>query len=178
MTETDEQTETKEKPKTKAEEMHESKCTEKKKIPVVATQQGYYRHRRIEEGERFFLRNECEFSKNWMKLLDAQSIAEDVKRNLAGEEPEDFDDDDDLDLIDDPEEDDPETEKSDPEMADKIRDALTSLDPDDDELWTIEGAPKMVSVEELVGTSEIKRADVDLAYPGFNRDVARELLNS
>lgn len=51
--------------------------------------------------------------------------------------------------------------------------ALKQLDPNDDEHWTADGKPKMTAVEALMGRSDITRAQVNEALPGFNREAAR-----
>jgi len=50
-----------------------------------------------------------------------------------------------------------------------IRQALTALDPTNDEHWTNDGSPRMDAVERLVGTKSITRRDVVDAAPMFNR---------
>ncbi len=44
----------------------------KKQIQVISTQPGYYDHRRIEAGTKFNLKNDQEFSMNWMKDLSGR----------------------------------------------------------------------------------------------------------
>lgn len=51
--------------------------------------------------------------------------------------------------------------------------ALSKLDPADDEHWTADGKPKMTALEAIMGRSDITRAQVDAAVPGFNREKAR-----
>ncbi len=51
--------------------------------------------------------------------------------------------------------------------------ALRQLDPANDEHWTADGKPKMAAVEAVLGRSDVTRADVDAALPGFNREKAR-----
>lgn len=51
--------------------------------------------------------------------------------------------------------------------------ALSKLDPADDEHWTADGKPKMTALEAIMGRSDITRAQVDAAMPGFNREKAR-----
>lgn len=54
-----------------------------------------------------------------------------------------------------------------------IAEALNKLDPEDDEAWTADGKPKMSAVEAALGRTDVTRAQVDAAVPGFNREVAR-----
>lgn len=55
-----------------------------------------------------------------------------------------------------------------------INQALSRLDPEDDEAWTADGKPKMSAIEAVMGRSDVTRAQVDAAAPGFDRDAARE----
>ena len=50
-----------------------------------------------------------------------------------------------------------------------IVEALTKLDPADDANWTAEGKPKMAALEVLLGRTDITRAQVEAAAPGFTR---------
>lgn len=51
--------------------------------------------------------------------------------------------------------------------------ALTQLNPTDDEHWTADGKPKMSAIEAIMGRSDVTRAQVEAAAPGFNREAAR-----
>jgi hypothetical protein len=42
-------------------------------ITVKAVIKGYYAHRRIKEGQHFVIKNEKEFSKEWMQKVDAKA---------------------------------------------------------------------------------------------------------
>jgi hypothetical protein len=53
-----------------------------------------------------------------------------------------------------------------------IVEALSKLDPADDTAWTAEGKPKMAALEVLLGRTDITRAQVDAAAPGFTRPTA------
>jgi len=63
-----------------------------------------------------------------------------------------------------------------PTVAQRINEALSKLDPEDDKHWTAAGLPEMAIVEELAGfeSSDIKRKDVTEARPGFTRKAAKE----
>jgi hypothetical protein len=52
-----------------------------------------------------------------------------------------------------------------------IVEALTKLDPADDANWTADGKPKMAALEVLLGRTDITRAQVEAAAPGFSRPV-------
>lgn len=54
-----------------------------------------------------------------------------------------------------------------------INQALSRLDPEDDEAWTADGKPKMSAIEAVMGRSDVTRSQVDAAAPGFDRDAAR-----
>lgn len=60
------------------------------------------------------------------------------------------------------------------EMSEKIAGAVRGLDPENDEHWTEAGLPAMAAVEDVVGSKDIKRADVEAAEPGWDRDKALE----
>lgn len=60
----------------------------------------------------------------------------------------------------------------------KLRKALESLDPDVPGQWTKEGLPLMAALENLMGSGAVTRADVELAWPNFDRSVAREFKNT
>jgi hypothetical protein len=52
-----------------------------------------------------------------------------------------------------------------------IVEALSKLDPADDNAWTADGKPKMAALEVLLGRTDITRAQVEAAAPGFSRPV-------
>jgi len=52
---------------------------------------------------------------------------------------------------------------------DRIRQALKSLDPANDEHWTVNGRPRMDAVEAAYGSSGISRGDIERVAPGFSR---------
>lgn len=58
--------------------------------------------------------------------------------------------------------------------GDKLRDAILSLDPEDDSHWTPTGKPKMDAVAAAYGSEGLVRADVNSAVPNWDRDRARE----
>lgn len=66
----------------------------------------------------------------------------------------------------------PEGDGQAPELNEKLRKAVMTLDPVDDSHWTKDGKPAMTAVEKLYGSSGLTRADVDAAAPGFNREKA------
>lgn len=72
----------------------------------------------------------------------------------------------------DPDEDDednePEAELSDAEKAQAIKDALETLDPDEDAHWTKKGLADVNTVEEILGF-DVTRADIEAAAPDFTR---------
>jgi len=41
-------------------------------MQVRATKMGYYNHKRVREGVEFTIKNEKEFSANWMEKLDEE----------------------------------------------------------------------------------------------------------
>ncbi|MCK5612907.1 hypothetical protein KAR91_64130 [Candidatus Pacearchaeota archaeon] len=53
-----------------------------------------------------------------------------------------------------------------------ILEALSQLDPQNDDHWTANGSPRMDAIEELIGDSSVTRADVTNAAPEFSREVA------
>lgn len=55
--------------------------------------------------------------------------------------------------------------------------ALSKLDPSDDEHWTADGKPKMLALEAFFGRSDITRAQVEQAAPGYTRETARATTN-
>lgn len=54
-----------------------------------------------------------------------------------------------------------------------IVEALSRLDPENDEHWTNDGMPRVEVVQGLAGDASIMRADINNASPGFDREVAR-----
>jgi len=54
-----------------------------------------------------------------------------------------------------------------------ITKALSRLDPENDDQWTAEGKPKMSAIEDALGRSDVTRAQVTAAAPGFDREAAR-----
>lgn len=52
---------------------------------------------------------------------------------------------------------------------DKIRAALAQLDPTDDNHWTEDGLPKTSVVQKIAADTTIKRQDIQLASPNFER---------
>ena len=61
-----------------------------------------------------------------------------------------------------------------PPTPEEIREKLEELDPDDDTHWVENGFPRMTAIEARVKNANITRADVEAAYPGFNREMARQ----
>lgn len=57
-------------------------------------------------------------------------------------------------------------------MKEKILEALSQLDPLNDDHWTSDGAPRMDAVEHIVGDRSITRKDIVNAAPDFNREKA------
>lgn len=53
-----------------------------------------------------------------------------------------------------------------------IVEALSKLAPADDAAWTADGKPKMAALEALLGRTDITRAQVEAAAPGFTRPTA------
>lgn len=60
------------------------------------------------------------------------------------------------------------------ETNDKLVEAVMALDPMNDEHWTMDGKPRMDAVEATYGSADIKRADIDAAAPGYDRNAALE----
>lgn len=52
----------------------------------------------------------------------------------------------------------------------RLAEALTKLDPEDDSHWTQNGLPKFETVCKLYGSTDITRSDIDKAAPGLTRD--------
>lgn len=57
-------------------------------------------------------------------------------------------------------------------MTDKIVAALKSLDVNNDQHWTTDGAPRIDTLKILVGNPGLSREDVNAALPGFSRATA------
>lgn len=57
-------------------------------------------------------------------------------------------------------------------VNEKLARAIASLDPANDTHWTADGRPAMKAVEAAYGASDVTRADVDAAAPGFLRPAA------
>ena len=53
-----------------------------------------------------------------------------------------------------------------------ITDALGKLDPEDNQDWTSRGFPSVTRLHVMTGM-EISRGDIQDAYPGFDREMAR-----
>lgn len=53
-----------------------------------------------------------------------------------------------------------------------IKEALAQLDPENNDHWTADGAPRVDVVADLVGNKELKRADITNAAPDFHRSTA------
>jgi hypothetical protein len=59
----------------------------------------------------------------------------------------------------------------------KIKEALSHLDPANDEHWTADGLPRMDAIVELLGgDTSVTRKDVTDAVPGLTREVAQAQL--
>jgi hypothetical protein len=56
-----------------------------------------------------------------------------------------------------------------PDQAQKIRDALAQLDPQNNEHWTDEGLPRTGVVQRIANDQTIKRGDIQAANPNFAR---------
>ena len=54
----------------------------------------------------------------------------------------------------------------------KVREAVMSLDPNNDDHWTKAGIPALLAVEEAVGRSGTTRQDVESAARGYTRELA------
>ena len=54
--------------------------------------------------------------------------------------------------------------------AEKIREALSALDPADDDLWTRDGLPRTEVLSELVEVSALSRKEITQAAPRFTRE--------
>lgn len=53
-----------------------------------------------------------------------------------------------------------------------IVEALSQLDPANDDHWNADGKPKMAALEAVLGRTDVTRAQVEAAAPGFTRPVA------
>lgn len=58
-----------------------------------------------------------------------------------------------------------------------INEALSQLDPTNDDHWTNDGLPRLDAVSELTG-SQVKRAEVTNANPTFSRTSSKEVIQS
>lgn len=58
-------------------------------------------------------------------------------------------------------------------MSDKIVAALKTLDVENDQHWTSDGAPRIDTLKILVGNPGLSREDVNAALPGFSRSTAK-----
>lgn len=65
-----------------------------------------------------------------------------------------------------------------PVVNQRLVDAVSKLDPENEEHWTRTGKPAMSAIETFYGSSDITRADVDAAAPGLSRDSAKEKAKS
>lgn len=61
-----------------------------------------------------------------------------------------------------------------PELNEKLQRAILALDSENDQHWTKDGKPAMTAVEGIYGSTAITRAQVEAAYPGYNRSVAAQ----
>lgn len=55
---------------------------------------------------------------------------------------------------------------------DKLTAAVKSLDPNDDTHWTAKGLPAIEAVSKAYGKSNLTRADIEAAAPGYTRPKA------
>jgi hypothetical protein len=60
----------------------------------------------------------------------------------------------------------------DPQLT-RIKEAVGSLDPKNDEHWTRAGLPSITAVEEKLGSGDVNREMIARAAPGFNRDLVK-----
>lgn len=60
-------------------------------------------------------------------------------------------------------------------QAKRMRQMLLQIDPNDDELWTADGAPRVEVVANLIQNPDLRRSDITAAAPDFDRDMARKL---
>jgi hypothetical protein len=63
-------------------------------------------------------------------------------------------------------------------MSEAIKEALQKLDPEDDEVWTQIGLPRVEVVARLSGLLQLTRAELTDAAPDFNRETARSARRS
>ena len=54
-----------------------------------------------------------------------------------------------------------------------LGDALETLNPENDNHWTADGAPKLDALETIMG-EKVKRADVTKMFPLFTREVSKD----
>lgn len=59
----------------------------------------------------------------------------------------------------------------------KLVRALAKLDPENNDHWTADGKPSVAAVEQLYGSSDVRRKDIDAAAPGLTRASARAALS-
>jgi len=57
--------------------------------------------------------------------------------------------------------------------ARSLAEAVQALDPENDDHWTNGGQPKVDAVASQLGRTDVTRAQVEAAAPGYNREVAR-----
>jgi hypothetical protein len=55
----------------------------------------------------------------------------------------------------------------------KLFNAVKMLDPTNNDHWTKEGKPAVTAVATFYGATDVTRADIDAAYPGFTRPGAK-----
>lgn len=60
-----------------------------------------------------------------------------------------------------------------PQIDEKLKVAIASLDPDNNDHWTRKGGqPAVAAVAELVGRTDVTRRDIEAAAPGYGRSDA------
>ena len=59
-------------------------------------------------------------------------------------------------------------------MSDKIQAALQKLDPANENHWTADGSARLETVKFNNGGEAISREEIDAAFPGFNKDTAKD----
>lgn len=67
-----------------------------------------------------------------------------------------------------------ENKDPDPVLNEKLMEAIKKLSPENDDHWTQAGWPDMKALEIFYGASDITRAQVTAAAPGYNRKKATE----
>ena len=67
----------------------------------------------------------------------------------------------------------PDKASGDKVALDKIKAALTSLDPKNDEHWTQDGKPAVAVVAQLAGVPNLKRADLEKNFTEVERNVEK-----